>query len=369
MPDPSRAASSQGAPFAHPADPACDPGEYPVTPGLTATDDHAAAGTTLLKVAPSRCLTTIDALPWAEERLALRTGGSIIGLRCSDPRLLAPLRELLHRRVVAGVTPDRNLSLWLAPRATTGPQDLHRLYRTYVAELRTRSVARTVAALLHEVDVRDPRGRRPTGPDVFGPDVSGPDVSGPDVGTATGADHEAGPGTAIDATTDTARAAAADADRLIPVDATAVVRDGRAHLLHASLRPLVVTALRTWERGGFQVLERRRVGLDLTTAEVVVPEVGQGDLHLTPLIEALDLDDDGTAPVPAGRYPLASWTLDLDQGSAATRSARAAAQVHDPAVQLTPTRLVQLARCTAEVPDLAGGWSDLEGLREALHAS
>lgn len=283
----------------------CDDAEHPLNPGPGRLP--------LLSVPDSRCLATVDRLGWSVPILALRAGDHVLGVRTSHPRLTEWLGDWLASRVVDGVKADRNLSLWLAPKTAHGVQDLHRLYRTFVAELRSRSIRRSLTALAHELDCRDARS----------------------------------------------------AGRL-QIEATVLVRDGEAHLLPGELRRAVVGEQRSWEQHGVQLLERRQVELDLRTATVIIPELLAAEDAVSALIDELDLDGDGTAPVPGGRYPIASWTLDTARGTAAARGGQAASQVVDRARALTPDRIVGLSRLAASVADHSAACTDLATLRHVV---
>ena len=271
-----------------------------------------------LEVPCTSCIQQVDQLTWAEELVPVTAGGHVLGIRTNTDALAELLRELLADRLVAGAEPDRNYSLWLSPRSDDGVTDLHRLYRTFVRTVRSRSACRVLDTLWHELDVRDLR--------------------------------------------------AAGAQPLF--DVTVFVRDGEAHLLPGVLRRTIVDDLRRWERNGFRLVERSWVTIDVAAGEVVVPAPRWplSEQELTSRLAALDLDDRDEGPSAAGRFPIASWTTDGGEQSTAARVGQAGMQVLDREQRLSPDVLVGLSALLPQVGDLGPAWDGLDALRAALHA-
>ena len=263
------------------------------------------------------CISGVDQLGWVEDPVAVSAGGHVLGIRVNLPGARELVEELFADRVAAGDRPDRNYSLWLAPRAEDGVRDLHRVYRTFVRTMRTRSARRALDTLWHELDVRDVR-------------------------------------------------AAGDQPLF---DVTVLVRDGVAHLLPGILRSTIVDDLRRWERAGFRLVERGWTLLDLAAGTVVVPAVDHPltDPQLEERLAALDLDDRDEGPSASGSYPIATWTTDGGEQSVAARVGQAGMQVLDRGQHLGPKLLTGLSALLPQVGDLGPSWDGLDGLRAALH--
>lgn len=270
-----------------------------------------------LEVPCTSCIGQVDALSWAEEPVPLRAGGYVLGIRANTPALRDLLHELFVDRLVPDAQPDRNYSIWLTERSEAGVRDLHRLYRTFVRTMRSRSARRVLDTLWHELDVRDLRaaGEQP----LF--------------------------------------------------DVAVLVRDGQAHLLPGVLRRTIVDDLRRWEQHGYRLLERGWTTVDLAAGEVVVPAPRWPvtDEELTRRLDVLDLDDREEGPSPAGRLPIATWTTDAGKQSIAARVGQAGMTVLDRDQRLNPTLLVGLSALFARVGDLGPSWGDVDELRQALH--
>ena len=247
----------------------------------------------------------------------MHAGNYVLGVRVPSEEAAALVRELFADRVVVEATPPGNLSLWLAPPATDGTQDLHRLYETYKRTLRTRSVSRAFAALWHELDARDVR---------------------------------------------------VEATHLL-VDATTLIdRAGRAHLLDRTWRRSVVDDERRWSRAGLHLVERRWVQFDPQQGTVHAPPVPPqlSEDALRDRIGAIGVDHRADREAQAGTWPIASWIVRPQEGTLAQRTAAAAGAVldlHGSSGADTVRALAGLMDRLVEVP--AGG-AGLEKLREAL---
>jgi hypothetical protein len=221
-------------------------------------------------------VTEVDRLGWAVT-VPLRAGEHVLGVRAGSAALAALLRELFVDRLVPDASPPANLSVHLAPPATGGNQDLHRLYVTYSRMLRTRSVIRTVDALWHELDIRDVEVAR----------------------------------------------------QRLQLSATVVVHEGRAHVLPGHMRRRVVDDQRRWQADGFQLVDRRLVDLDPGAGTVTIPVSGLSDAHeaIRNRIGELGVDHRADALRPLGVLPIAGWVL--PEGTLASRVVEAAGQVVD----------------------------------------
>ena len=258
----------------------------------------------------------VDRLGWAVT-VPLRSGAHVLGARVNSEALGELVRELFASRVTEPAEPPGNLSLYLAsPAEPGGIQELHQLYDTHSLQLRTRDAVRSLEALWHELDRRDARW------------------------SAT--------------------------RRLI--NATVVVRGGRAHLLPASRRSAIVRDLRRWEADGNRLVDARWVQLDIDVGCVVVREptfdvpparVREGIAALAPAHRR------GPKSV-TGRLPIASWTLSQSEPSPGQRLLFAAAQVLDRVEHLNGASLRQLSAILDEVADLGWALADDESLRAAL---
>ncbi len=280
--------------------------------------NEALAAPVYLEVPCTSCLRQVDQLAWHEEVVPVSAGGFVLGVRVNAPEVGVLLRELFAERVVPGALPDRNYSLWLSPRADDGVAEIHRLYRTFVRAMRSRSVRRTLDTLWHELDVRDVR--------------------------------------------------AAGVETLF--DVTVLVRDAQAHLLPGPLRRAIVDDLRRWERAGFRLVERSWVVLDIAAGEVVVPAPRWplSAPEISERIAALDVDDRDAGCAVSGRFPIATWTTDGGEHTTAARVGQAGMQVLDREQRLSPELLVGLSTLLPTVGDLAPAWDGLDALRCALHA-
>jgi hypothetical protein len=269
-----------------------------------------------LEVPCTSCIASVDQLGWEEQLVPVAAGGYVLGIRANTAGVADLVRDLFPDRLVAGASPDRNYSLWLAPRADDGVRDLHRLYRTFVRTIRTRSARRAIDTLWHELDTRDVR--------------------------------------------------ASGAEPLF--DVTVFVRDGEAHVLPGVLRRTVVDDLRRWEQEGFRLVERGWTSVDLATGEIVVPapRFPISDAELTARLAALSFDDRDEGLTLAGRFPIATWTTGKGGQSAASRVGQAAMQILDREDHLGPALLGCLAMFLPRVGDLGPRWDGLDGLRSGL---
>ena len=270
-----------------------------------------------LEVTPTSCIAGVDELDWAEGLVAVRAGSHVLGLRANNPQLKELLEDLFAPRLVPDATPDRNFSVWLAPRASdSGVRDLHRVYRAFVRTMRTRSARRALDSLWHELDVRDIRA----------------------------------------------------AGEWPLFDVAAFVRDGQAHLLPGVLRRTIVDDLRRWEQGGFRLVPRPWLELDLAAGELIVPPptFALTDEQLADRLYALDLEDRPEEPLLDGRYPIATWTTDGGQQSPATRVAQAGTLVLDRERHAGPQLLAGIAGLLPRVGDLGPQWDGIDSLRAAF---
>lgn len=98
--------------------------------------------------------------------------------------------------------------------------------------------------------------------------------------------------------------------RLVPVQAVAVIRDGRATLLPTLLEDDLRTQSRQLDRAGAQILDTHTVLLDLEAREVVVqPRLAVDRSALEQAVELAPAPRRPDPPVPDGRYPIERWLL------------------------------------------------------------
>ena len=96
-------------------------------------------------------------------------------------------------------------------------------------------------------------------------------------------------------------------DDMLRLDVLALVKDGAAVLVPAGIRPLLPSVERRFNAKGLRVVDRPWACVDVTTAELVVPEP---DLSVdrSPLDE-LGTGGRGDGAVPPGRYPVVGWAF------------------------------------------------------------
>lgn len=220
----------------------------------------------LVRVPAGACTERND-LPWAATR-AVRVGRYLLGARSATAALDRLVTDILHGHVVGGVTAPPNYSL--RPASADGLR-YHRLFRTCETWVRTRSLHRLLYALCGFL----------------------------------------------------AEYAAEQDTTAVHLEALALLRDGRAHLLPRELRPLL-PAEEWLNREGFHVLDSATAALDPHSGDLVVQK---------PLV---DVDPDAQAaassmepepdppwrPVDPGAYPIASWvSLVVGQAAPAGRAA------------------------------------------------
>ena len=245
----------------------------------------------------------------------LSAGAYVLGVRVNRSELGAMVRELFRDRLIEGVEPPANLSLFLAAsESADGVQELHRFYVNYSRALRSRSAVRALRALWHELDLRDVEAAR---------------------------------------------------ERL-QLDATVLVRDGHAYVLPARSRKQVVDAERRWRREGFLLVDRRRVDLDPVAGTVSVPPTpleGGAD-RLRGQLAHLRIEDVEEPIAASGIYPIAAWVLQPGDRTLAMRVIEAAAQVVDRPAHDGVALIEGLAELLERTPDVASDSSD--ALREQL---
>ena len=114
------------------------------------------------------------------------------------------------------------------------------------------------------------------------------------------------------------------------LDATVLVRDGKAHVLPRRWRRPIADNERIWARERLELVDRQWVKLDLSEAVVRVREGGvTWSAARQRQIEELAVDDRPGPPPPEGTFPIASWGLDKSLGSAAWQVTLAGQQVLD----------------------------------------
>jgi len=226
------------------------------------------------------------------------------------------LRQAFPARLVGHAEPPPNLSVRLAPGTTAdGVRGLHRLYDVYRVIVRARSVRQVLEGL----------GRR-----------------------LAGWDARAKPGAIV-------------------LDGTVLLLDGRAHLLPAAARTLAARRARHWADAGLTVVDDRWFELDPEAGTLTLPsaQVGSSAIVDGLLAELDDAAADG-ADVPAGTWPIGSWTPGDERLSLAARVVLAGGQVLD-RTDHDGTRLVSgLAALLVSVPTLPHGWSTHDELPRLL---
>ena len=262
-------------------------------------------------------MAAVDRLGWAAT-IPLRAGGYVLGARVNTLAVADLLRELFAERVVDRADPPSNLSLHLSVDSDgeEAARRLHQLYLGCSLQQRTRDPLRTVGALWHELRGHDVRWAR----------------------------------------------------RQLLLDAAVLVKDGRAHILPASVRRHVVDDLRRWEMYGLHLWDARWVELDLSTAEVVLrsPPFADAVSSVEARSHGLGIEVRSDSGREAGRLPIASWTVARGIRSPAERVMRAAGQLLDRADHLDASGVRQLAAILAETGDLGPQWTHRQGLRTVL---
>lgn len=254
----------------------------------------------------------VDRLGWAAT-VPLRAGDRVIGVRTSSRGAEHLVRAAFADRIVPGTEPPPNYSLVLAPRVTGVSQDLHVLYATYQVRVRTRSVARAMEALWHELEARDQRARG-----VF------------------------------------------------PlIDACVVVNDGSSHLLPSFWRRGVEAAHRRWQREGFVLVDRPWFAIDIDRATISIPPPAVWIDADT--VAELELEDRMEARPAPGELAIGSWTTAYGHQSPAQRVVTASTMVVDRrAHDLNPVVRTLAARLPA-IPAIEGEWaSDAELLQQLV---
>ena len=201
----------------------------------------------------------------------------MLGVRANTHEVAELLRQVFTDRVVPAAAPPGNLSVRLAA-AQAGVQELHRLYIGTARVLRTRSVARAVETLWHELDLRD----------------------------AEASQH------------------------LVLLSATVLIRDGAAHLVPSIWRRAVLDQERQWRDAGFRLVDRRFVALDAASGTIDVPDsglAGATEAIRGAVMAAGLLDRDEASAHPAGRFPIRNWVLPPAERTLAARVVESAGQV------------------------------------------
>lgn len=253
-----------------------------------------------LPVPTSACLTEVDQLGWATT-VPLRAGGHVLGVRVGTPEVAELVRTHFADRLEPDATPPPNLSLFLAPRARSGPRGLHRLYVNFSPVARARSAIRAFDALWHEVELRDVE---------------------------------------------------ASASRVQLHAAVFVDGDGGAHLLAGQRRRALVDEQRRWAATGLRFVDRRVVDLDVECGTVTVRRSGLAPNHgqLGDRLRLLGIDHRDEAPAPEGTFTIASWQLPA--GTLAEKVLAAAGQVGDRAAHDGVALIEGLAQLLARLPDV-----------------
>ena len=246
----------------------------------------------------------------------MRAGEYVLGVRANSEQIGALLRGIFADRLVPEAEPPGNISVFLAEQTSGHAQERHRLYACHSRTLRTRSVARLLATLWHELDCYDARLH-----------------------------HEG-----------------------MLLDVTAVVRDGQAHLIPAVLRRQVSEKERSWARDRFEIVDRRWLDLDVATGTVTVtaPQVPGGKVALGDTLVALGVADRTEPAGPTGTFQVASWTVAADPISLAKRVVIAAGAVLDRQQHDVPRMLDDLARLLASLPVVEESWDFVDELRRHL---
>lgn len=254
-----------------------------------------------IPVPASPCLSAVDGLGWQPEPFAVRAGRYDLGVRGNSPVAQELAMAVAGDRVVdAGdESMPRNLSVHLAESPPDGGRtiDLHRLYLGHHLVLRTRDPHRVLAALDSHLD---------------------------------------------------AHALTHDPERA-QLAATAVVRDGRAHLLPTASRRRVVDHARRYAAAGYLLVDRPWVEVDL----------GAGELVVAP--SSIDVDEvavpdsvatgDAVPAVRPGRYPILSIAVaEGTAGEAVLDLGRAVVNLAQLDAGATLTAVHRLVAAAAGVP-------------------
>jgi hypothetical protein len=226
------------------------------------------------------------------------------------------IREVYGVRLVPGAEPPGNISVFLAQKVGSGPQELHRLYVSHPRTLRTRSLSRLFGALWHELDGFDARF----------------------------------------------------AGQRLLLDVTTLIRGGEAHLLPGSLRRQVADDERSWARDGFDLVDRRWLGLDAASGTVTVPTPPgwNEEAWFSERMGALGVQDRPASRTRAGTFPIASWTVADRPASLASRVAIAAGAVLDRQLHDGRQLLTELVQLMEALPALEQSWTWVDELRHYL---
>ena len=257
----------------------------------------------------------LDRLGWAVT-VPLRAGQYVLGVRTNSEAFAEVLREVLADRLVPHADPPANLSVHIASKTPAdAAQDLHLIYEGHRVLRRTRTVSQLLDGL----------GRRLTGWD-----------------------------------------ARACQDTLV-LDAVVLHLDGRAHLLAADSRQRATRRARKFADAGLMALGDRWFVLDPAAGTLTLPSAQLAhSARLRGLLAELDEDDADVGEVPAGTWPIASWTAGDERLSMASRVVLAGGQVLDRTDHSGAELVTGLAALLDAVPTLPHDWARHEELPSLL---
>ena len=222
----------------------------------------------------------VDRLVWAATT-AVRVGSYHLGIRSSSNEVDRWVRETFAEHLVDDPEVPANYSLRIIPQPGEGIEELHVLYRGCAKVISARSPRRVVQTLLAHLAELDDRQRE---------------------------------------------------SDLVRLDAGAVIAEGRAAIIPASLRYKVPALHRRLEPHGLELVDALSVAVDPHSGALVLPPcrlVADGTHAVAPWSDADDLEDDRVGAV-AGRYHVVAWAFMLDPPpSRAAALAAVVAKVND----------------------------------------
>jgi hypothetical protein len=228
---------------------------------------------------------------------------------------------LFGTRVQRNTQAPGNLSIWVAPIEEDRFRSFHRLYETHRLALRTKSLRRTLDLLWHELDGWVRRSYSYS----YG-----------------------------------------DTDRLL-IDTVVAIHMGRAHLLDARWRRALAREERRWVRAGFRILDRRWVELHLRSRSIEIAPSGLAwDDTALEYLHQLHPIGDRVEPQPKGIFPIASWSMDIDEVSLASRVLALGGCVLDRERYDGQTLIDGLASFAQTIPVLSVKGRSLDELRVVL---
>lgn len=259
----------------------------------------------------------MDRLGWAVT-VPMSAGPYILGVRTNRLECADLMLSVFCDRLAIAENVPNNISLWLAEPVAVSDvvaSSLHLLYLDCDLVLRTRDPFRAMDGLWHELDRHDDR---------------------------------------VNSTT-------------MQVDATILVRNQRAHLLHPYARKQILARESRWESFGFRLVDRRRVSIDLRAGNIDVKSSGLvANSRLKDALPALAATVRRAVDRPTGRYPIASWMTTVDDRSLAQRVLFAGDQLYSVPPAKSPDFVPPLASLLARLPIIPPATEQQSGLLDRL---